>query len=282
MKVLFGGSESQFRPEACELWQRNRIPKSPFAGKQRRLRWLHGDSEENYALRGNKDFSLDSISYALNEYGYRSDEFDVSARKPAFVFVGCSNTLGIGIPWDELWTTLVVKHFEKKWGRRIAQYNLAWSGTGPDHVAMMIHQCIDVLRPNAVFVLWSYIGRMTFFNDAKSRAHLLPERSKNISENIHDAFLSLSTDANLFFNYVRNYAFVEARLSTLGIPWICGNLEQFTDELLSHYINMHNFCGRWSRLDIARDNQHSGVKSHKEFSRKVISMSDVLIPQEKC
>ena len=130
MRVMFEGREEDFSSNATEFWRLRKIPCSPLPGRERSFQWLHSDSEANYVERGNKDFSPESISYEFNSFGYRSDEFDETGSAPALMFIGCSNTLGIGIPWDALWTTLVTKHFTKAWGIPVRQYNLAWSGTG--------------------------------------------------------------------------------------------------------------------------------------------------------
>lgn len=273
MKVMFDGKEEEFSPIATEFWQRGRIPRSPLPTGKRSFRWLHSDSEENYIARGNREFSPESISYEFNTYGYRSDEFDESGSVPALMFVGCSNTLGIGIPWEALWTTLVTRYFEKAWGVPVRQYNLAWSATGGDHVAMMVHQCVDILKPKAVFVLWSYVNRLTWFETPTRRYHFLPNLTTSVPEVEHKAFLRLSTDAQAFFNFVRNYNFVACRLESFGVPFFCGNLERFEVETLKHYMPLSSFVGRWNRLDVARDNQHSGVTSHAEFAKNVILMA---------
>src|SRR5579871_6877658 len=188
MKVMFEGKEDDFSPSATELWQLGRIPRSPLPGTQRSYQWLHSDSEANYIERGNKEFSPESISYEFNSMGYRSDEFEEFGLAPALMFVGCSNTLGIGVPWDALWTTLVTQHFRRAWNMPIRQYNLAWSATGADHVAMMVHQCIDILKPVAVFVLWSYVNRLTWFETPRRRHHFLPNLTSSTPGAEHRAF----------------------------------------------------------------------------------------------
>ena len=269
----FRGHEATLAPASSEFWQFNRIPHSPLPAGTRYAQWLSSDNERNYKLRGNAAFSPESVSYAFNSYGYRSDEFDIERCPPAIMFVGCSNTLGVGIPIDALWTTIVTRYFEERWKTRVLQYNLAWGGTGTDHVAMMIHQCIDLLKPAAVFVLWSYIHRMTWFADVNQLFHFLPKIRPAFPPKEHNAFLRLSTEAHAFFNYVRNYNFVHDRLSQRKIPFFCGSLEQFSTDTLAHYVSTDCFVGRWNRLDVARDNLHSGVKSHADFAARIIAVA---------
>jgi hypothetical protein len=272
MRVMFEGNERDFAPDATEFWRLRKIPCTSLRGTVRSCRWLHSDSEANYVKRGNKEFSPESISYEINNFGYRSDEFDETGSVPALMFIGCSYTLGIGIPWESLWSTIVTNHFQTAWGTPVRQYNLAWSGTGGDHVAMIVHQCVDILKPQAIFVLWSYINRLTWFETPRRRHHFFPN-SSSIPETEHTAFLRLSTNANAFFNFVKNYNFVVWRLKAVGVPFFCGTYENFDVETLKHYVPTNSFAGRWRRLDLARDNQHSGVQSHARFAEKITGIA---------
>lgn len=276
MRVLFKSEERQFSPDRCEFWQRGVIPRTSLPRGTKVLRWLHGDSEENYYRQGNRQYTPECIDYRFNDHGYRSDEF-CDDERPAFLFVGCSNTLGIGLPEEQRWTSVVTGHYSTVWDRKVKQYNLGWSGTGPDHAAMIVHQCAEVLRPAAVFVLWSFVNRMTWFKTATTRVHFHPSRDANTPIAEHEAFALLSTDANAFFNYVRNYTFVRERLARLGIPLVCGNMEQFSTEMLRPYVDLDCLAGSWKRVDTARDGQHSGVRSNREFAMQMISGADRIL-----
>ena len=271
---MFRGREERFAPEATEFWQSNRIPRSALLEKARHLQWLHGDSEENYRLRGNKDLTPESVSYDFNSFGYRSDEFELDRKACALVFLGCSNTLGVGIPFESLWTTLVTNHLENRWQRPVRQYNLAWSGTGSDYIAMMAHQCIELLRPNAVFVLWSYVNRLMWFSESNRQHYFLPEHTSTLLGDEHAAFLRLATEAQGFFNFVRNFHFVNDRLRRLDIPYYWGTIENFSNCMLGHYLPLDGFVGRWNRQDFARDGRHEGVKTHADFAAKVAGKTD--------
>src|SRR5262245_15723569 len=99
MAGIFQGDESSFSPKVCDFWQMNRIPRSPLYPQTRFLRWLHTDSEENYHKRGNKDFSVESVGYDFNSLGYRGPAFEREPGEVGVMFLGDSNTLGLGTPW---------------------------------------------------------------------------------------------------------------------------------------------------------------------------------------
>lgn len=268
------GGCSEFGPEVCEFWQPNRIPYSPLYPRTRFARWLSTDSEENYHRRGNKAFSLEGVGYEFNALGYRGPDFHCRPEEAAVMFVGDSNTMGVGMPWESLWTTQVTRRLEERWGRPVRQCNLGWLGTGSDYTAMMVHQAVDVIRPEAVFVLWSFMSRMTWFASPRRQVHFLPQPPESDDRQEHSAYLRLASDAQGFFNFVRNFTLVRERLLRLGIPYHWGTLEQFPRDMLETYLPLDDYAGTLEKLDLARDGRHSGLKSHATFVERLMATLD--------
>jgi hypothetical protein len=136
---------------------------------------------------------------------------------------------------------------------------------------MMVHQSVDVLKPDAVFILWSFISRMTWFADTYRRVHFVPEWVHKKYTQEHSAYLRLATESHGFFNFVRNFHLVRDRLLRLGIAYYWGTFEQFSREMLEPYLPLDGFAGCWKMMDLARDGSHGGLKSHAFFAESVIS-----------
>jgi uncharacterized protein (DUF427 family) len=262
--------ERHFAPEVCEFWQANRIPHSPLWPRVRFAQWLAPDSEENYWQRGNKEYSVESVSYELNSYGYRGPELKREIGERVAMFVGSSITLGCGMPLDDVWTSIVTKELAQRWRSPVRQCNLAWTGVGSDYIAMLVHQAVDVLKPDAVFVLWSFIGRLIWFANTQRCVTFVPFGRYPQFEKEHEAYLRLATDAHVFFNYIRNCQFVYRRLLRLGVPYYWGMVESFSSQMLSSYVPLERYVGRFEHLDSARDGMHPGRKSHARFADRVI------------
>lgn len=84
------------------------------------------------------------ITYSLNSHGFRSDEFDDS---PGFIALGCSFTMGIGLPVDHVWPSMVSQDTGLK------AWNLGIGGCGLDTCFRMLYSYIDVLHPRFVMLL---------------------------------------------------------------------------------------------------------------------------------
>ncbi len=281
---MFDKIQGEYSPAGCGFWQANRIPRSDLHPPVRFLRWFAGDSEDNYYQRGNHEFTVGSVGYEFNTLGYRGPEFVREPGEAVAVFVGDSNTFGIGMPWEQLWTSIVTKHLEQRWGVPVRQCNLAWPGTGSDYAAMMIHQTIDVIKPDVVFILWSYTARLTWFPDPGHQVHFRavaaeehpPWASFAPTDQEHAAYLRLATQSQGFFNYIRNFHLVNSRLQQLGTAYYWGNQENLSIEILRHYLPLDGYVGRWTRMksDFARDRLHAGEKSHARFAASVTEALD--------
>ncbi len=272
--MLFQSPDREHRSSSSEFWQAGRIPSSPLYPRVGFAQWLHTDSEENYRRRGNRAFSPDSVGYRFNSLGYRGPEFVRDPGDGALLFVGDSNTFGLGMPYERLWTSLVCRSVADLQGRSIRQLNLGFGATGSDYVAMMVHQSIDTLTPDAVCVLWPSLARITWFPTPRRQVFFLPEWQPGVDTAEHSAFLRLATEAQGFFNFVRNFQLVRARLAECGIPYYWGTLDPLSPEVLEHYTGRDGYVGAWQPMDLARDGRHAGIGTHAAFAASVVEAMD--------
>ncbi|RZU29031.1 SGNH/GDSL hydrolase family protein [Edaphobacter modestus] len=266
MTSLFRGDERKLHRPDAEFWLHNHIPPSPLNPRLRFLRWMHTDSEENFRLRGSGTFTEEDVGYSFNELGYRCDEILTSSEANNVVFLGDSHTFGVGLPVEVLWTSRVARKLEERWDVPIRQVNLGWGGTGSDFTSMLVHQTVELLKPRLVCILWSFVCRLSWFPEANRQVFFLPRRLPFQSIDDHNAYLHLATDSHGFYNYVRNFHFVNDRLRRLGIPFVWGHLEQFSHVTLSKFLPLDGFAGCWRAIDLARDNLHGGPDSHRVFA----------------
>jgi len=104
------------------------------------LKWLPTDTEESFQqLVQNEEYreyfrskgwlEPDAITYRINSEGFRSEEFD--PQETSMISLGCSYTIGIGLPEQATWSYLVAQALGLK------NYNLAWAGTSADTCFML-------------------------------------------------------------------------------------------------------------------------------------------------
>ena len=53
--------------------------------------------------QGHPQWAADSFTYKYNSYGFRSREFDLDEMNPVILTLGCSHTVGVGVPQYDNW-----------------------------------------------------------------------------------------------------------------------------------------------------------------------------------
>jgi hypothetical protein len=124
---------------------------------EKTLEWMPSDTEENFKQMiqdpvHNEYFKQqgwtqpNAITYRINQHGFRCDEFE-HTHQPCMIALGCSYTMGIGLPVECIWPTLVGKKLNLK------VYNLAWGGISADTCFRLVRYWIDRLNPTLVCML---------------------------------------------------------------------------------------------------------------------------------
>lgn len=220
------------------------------------LDWLGTDSMTRYQdnLKNRYDdlkrfgWIDKKVSYKFNSLGFRCDDFDGS---PCAMFLGCSNTIGVGIPLEETWAQLVAKSL----GLKCA--NLGIGASSPDTAFRLCLGYIDRLKPKIVIYNQPPESRMEIINGSKLENYIL----KDLRINSNEIYLKkyVVTKDNSLLNYLKNF---------FAIKHICAErnikLAAFDNFMSSDYYDN-------APKDYARDLNHYGPLHNLEFSKYVLS-----------
>lgn len=101
------------------------------------------------------------IEYNLNKYGWRCKNFE-EVTNESIVFLGCSNTFGVGLDEPDTFASIVSKKFNREC------INLGCPGKGLDilslYVSLFFEQEFDVSKISAVVIFLPPAGRVLSFN----------------------------------------------------------------------------------------------------------------------
>jgi hypothetical protein len=107
----------------------------------------------------NKNIPDKLISYDLNNYGLRCDDFSKELSGNNFLFSGCSHTSGVGIPYELTWAYQLNKMFNKE-----NFFNVA---IGANNIQMSISNVFEYIKefgnPSGIFILLPDYSRSTMF-----------------------------------------------------------------------------------------------------------------------
>lgn len=226
------------------------------------LEWLPTDTKENYEkLIQNPehqqyfaDLGWDqpgAITYRFNSQGFRADEFDGG---PYMVALGCSYTVGIGLPDSVTWARQTATAL----GMKCA--NLAWGGYSADSCYRLAEYWIPNLQPDYVCMLVPPRARLELLldnSDLKFEVFMPQSESKWFK--VDDQYLKhwYLHEENAWINQRKNIRAIRQLCADLNIPCTVYNAEE------------HMW---WSREEIgyARDYMHGGPKIHNILAKKFI------------
>lgn len=126
------------------------------------------------------------IEYKYNSWGYRTKEFEDLKDDYILVF-GCSFTEGIGLDYDDMWTTKLSNEL------KLDVFNIAMGGTGVDfqfYNTTLIHNHIlkNNKPPKLVIYQWPFEHRTTYsFSESLANREmigLLPFSASHQSKNV--------------------------------------------------------------------------------------------------
>ena len=214
-----------------------------------KLNWLPMDTEELYLknLR-NRYEELKSygwidnhFTYDFNSLGFRCKEF---TDEPTIMYLGCSYTIGIGLPVEHIWPELLSKELNLKCA------NLGIGAASLDTAFRLCLGYIDKINPKIVILLVPPGIRCEFVTANKIENYA--------SWNTDNIFIKWSIDENnSYFNSQKNILAIEMLCQSRNIKFVCRNSSELHDS---------------SDISLARDLAHRGIQEHLYFSKKLISI----------
>ena len=184
------------------------------------------------------------LTYQFNSQGFRCNEFDQSL---GVITLGCSFTMGIGLHLEDVWPSVVAKHFG--W----SCWNLGVGGCSFDTCFRILHNYIGQLNAKYVLVAAPSKDRFEFFTNRGLDNFMSSQITHPIQKYWYD------NDANGELNFYKN---------SLAIQQLC---RQHGKKCIIRHVDTvlykHEDDTGWPA---ARDLQHAGAKSQKRCAQYYI------------
>lgn len=191
-----------------------------------------------------------SITYKINSFGFRCDEFD---DRDCIIALGCSYTMGIGLPVHVTWPQLVGKHLN------LVPYTLAWGGASADTCFRLAEYWIPALKPKAVFMLAPPPHRfdLTRADGVPPVETYMPQSESNSATEV-DSFLRhwFTMDENSRLNQKKNKLAIQALCAESNIPFVVRDALDYM--ALSR-----------EAIGYARDRMHGGPIAHQRVAERM-------------
>jgi hypothetical protein len=221
-----------------------------------------------------------NISYEINNYGYRSDDILKENSEHNFLYNGCSNTFGIGIPKKSIWSYQLNTLLG---GERFINLGIN-SGSYKTIVYDVFNYIRNFGKPKGVFLLFPNIERhVTFMGNKDRDTSIFVNVYRNTPQ--QERISSIITQKSNMFEFYNTVKMLEDYLFELNIPLIWTTWDSDLHKSISsnnnfkNYVSLDNFnifnkiqsAPRPSELDndywhVARDGSHLGSKYHLYYA----------------
>lgn len=217
------------------------------------LEWLTADTNERFRANCKDSYARkfletgnwidNKFTYKFNSHGFRGDEF-VESPNDSIVFLGCSHTVGIGIPYETTFAYIVATRLG------LRNYNLGLGGGSNDSAFRVGSYWIPKLLPKAVVLVSPEPSRfeiVTMDSSVTASSFTEDRALKHLQKR------TILNPINAALNQEKNI---------LALTQICNDLK-------IPFVIYKDFEIPWH--DQARDLIHRGPKSNEVFAKRILT-----------
>lgn len=227
-----------------------------------------------------------SVKYIFNSRGYRCDEFTAIHEKKHILFMGCSETVGIGGNLDEAWPYIVYKELNKN-NELDGYFNIAISG---DSILRQISSYfkyeMEFGKPDMVLFLIPDSFRGYFVIDELKYEKIIEHGCALWSESMvsEETYLQFLINAMTYIKIFENYC----GISKINLIWGSHHGPEariLSSQNFNNYIELNHQDWDGENLyknfpqfrvynsiskDLHKRDMHNGVMKHKFWAHKFL------------
>ena len=218
--------------------------------------WYNPDSKETLEKSSEEHKNIwkkvDDITYRLNTYGFRCEEFPEEECRESITILGCSQTFGIGLQKENTWASLLCKELN------LREINLSIAGGSLDSAFRVYNEWQPIHKSKITCILMPPTTRLESTSIERNSW-------KNIGNwTIENYIRSGETNLQAFLLELLEESLQEVReeRNLAAIKYIANQTD--SEVYLCYYLDNDDKKNvPW--LDVARDGCHGGPKWNKRM-----------------
>lgn len=225
------------------------------------IQWWPTDTEKNWQINKvrhpkilkHRKWRKDSIEYTFNSKGFRSIEFKHEPN--SIVWLGCSHTIGIGLPNEYTFASIVSKHL------RLSNFNLGIGGAANSTCFRVGLYWIPIIKPKYVVYVAPNVFRIELRVGARVYMQMNPHSR-----------LKPGTEQTIWSDFIshESNAYIQEQKNLLAIQSLATNNNAKFLHYNADYFQSYQGQDKKYENDWARDCMHAGPLRHKDFADMVI------------
>lgn len=182
------------------------------------------------------------FDYKFNSRGFRDEEWPEDTSNVLWL-VGDSGSMGVGVAYEDTYPVLLEKALDV---RVIKACKI--NGNNYFDVFMYAKEILTTIKPKVLLVQWSFLWR-----------NHIPKAPNVVTSNKMDAQATLG--------YIKNLEKIKG--NTRLIHLVCPMVHCFCD-FIKHLKDLNVDTVYIEDVDLARDNMHIGIESHKLIAKATV------------
>tara|TARA_X000000368_G_C23051598_1_gene721675 strand:+ start:292 stop:1158 length:867 start_codon:yes stop_codon:yes gene_type:complete len=216
--------------------------------------WCPADTKENFEKNREaaekEGWTENNVSYKVNNWGFRHHE-DFCEDRNGLLAIGCSNTFGIGVNYEQTWPYYVAKELG------LNPINLGQPGGSIQACYRVAREWVPIIKPKVVMWLIPDPARRELFIGANT-----PKAPRSVSHWHRDIKLKTYWET---VNESENETLMHKRAYYDAMEHVCRNTRLIkipvTRQVTWHRAGEGD--GTPDSSSMARDMMHPGPKTHK-------------------
>ena len=215
-----------------------------WSTKNIELLWYGTDTTHNFTKHPNKTiWEHVKVSYKFNEHGFRTYEFEDYYNKNVNIALGCSQTLGVGMPVNSIWPSLIEQ------STNLPMLNFGIAGASTDTIARALTNISHLFKINNVYILWPEYARFELYC-SEEILPIIAGHSKI------EHVWNLETVQS--YNRFKHNQIITKLLS-----------EKYNFNIFESSVNEQH-----PQIDDARDSAHFGFETHKNIAQILLTQKE--------
>lgn len=228
---------------------------------------------KTYTTSGSDNTNL--CSYTYNELGFRGD----SVKKEGFkvMSLGCSNTEGVGLNYEETWTSQFTKLIPSG-----VNMNFGTGGRSNDFITRCLLTFYNIIKPDLVLIMYTLPFRREFYTKEGGIEPFMPTHSwgymleTSDGKKIQNHLSEIQNDNEDFINWYKNHQLIKLFLESKNCNWLWNGYCSTPTE----YEEFNRFDGNFrDRSDLAVDGLHAGPIQNKSYANELYNHIRTKLPE---
>lgn len=198
-------------------------------------------SSWRYENQTTENYYDPELTYKLNNFTFRSDDFDKEKASSNMLYSGCSFTFGVGVPYKSIWSNMLNDSLGYK-----DFYSLAICGGSFESIIFDIYTYIKKFgAPKGIVTLFPPPIRVMSYSEEENAIRMIPFRVVHMNDVDEKRFFKDNRDLLSYdlwtVKFYHMITALELYLESIGVKFLWGCWDIYVNKIFSQISGLKNY-----------------------------------------